>query len=147
MSFGASACTFNILGGQQLPKTTQQEVLVFWICDNLSLSYHHLKASKAAFCVLKMLHRCFSIMGKEGFPFLFGTFIEPIPEYGGQVAHIGLIGDGDCLERVQRRGTKFIKGLSNLSSSDRFAELKLYPLEPHRIRADLMLLFHLFQTG
>ena len=55
MSFGASACTFNTLGGQQLPKTTQQKVLGFWISDNLSLSYHHQKASKAAFVFL----RCF----------------------------------------------------------------------------------------
>ena len=147
MSFGASACTFNILGGQQLPKTTQQKVLGFWISDNLSLSYHHQKASKAAFCVLKMLHRSFPIMGKEDFQFLYSTYIRPILEYGSQIAHTGLIRDRDCLERVQRRGTKLVKGFSDLPYSARLAELNLYPLESRRIRGDLMLLFHLFQTG
>ena len=100
MSFGASACTFNILGGQQLLKTTQQKVLGFWISDNLSPSYHHQKASKAAFCVLKMLHRSFPIMGKEDYQFLYGTYIRPILENGSQIAHTGLIRDRDCLERV-----------------------------------------------
>ena len=119
MSFGASACTFNILGGQQLPKTTQQKVLGFWISDNLSLSYHHQKASKAAFCVLKMLHRSFPIMGKEDFPFLFSIYIMPILEYGSRIAHTGLIRDRDCLERVQRLGTKLIEGLSLLHSARR----------------------------
>ena len=147
MSFTTSACTFNILGGQQLPKTTQPKVLGFWISDNLSLSYHHQKACKAAFCVLNMLHRSFSIMGKEDFQFLLSTYIRPILEYGSQIAHSGLIRDRDCLERVQRRGTKLVKGFSDLPYSARLAELNMYPLESRRIRGDLMLLFHLFQTG
>ena len=121
MSFGASACTFNILGGQQHPKTTQQKVLGFWISDNLSLSYHHQKAIKTAFCVLKMLHRSFPIMGKEDFPFLFSTYIKSILEYGSQIAHTGLIRDIECLECVHRRGTKLIKGLSDLPYSVRLA--------------------------
>ena len=86
-------------------------------------------------------------MGKEDFPFLYGTYIRPILEYGSQVAHTGLTRDRDCLERVQRRGTKLVKGLSDLPYSTRLAELNLYPLESRRIRGDLMLLFHLFQTG
>ena len=147
MSFGASACTINILGGQQLPKTTQEKVLGFRISDNLSLSYHHQKASKAAFCVLKMLHRSFPIMGKEDFQILFSTYIRPILEYGSQIAHTGLIKGRDCLERVQRHGTKLIKSFSDLPYSAQLAELNLYPLESRRIRGDLILLFHLFQTG
>ena len=105
MSFGASPRTFNILGGQQLPETTRQKVLWFWIYDNLYPSYHHQKASKAAFCVLKMLHRSFLIMGKEDFRFLFSTYIRPILEYGSQIAHTGLIRNRDCLERLQWFGT------------------------------------------
>ena len=119
----------------------------FWISDNLSLSYHQQKASKATFCVLKMHHRSFPIMGKEDLPFLFSTYIRPILEYGSQIAHTGPIGDRDCLDRVQRCGTKLTKGLSDLRYSARLAELNLYPLESRRIRGDLMLLFHLFQTG
>ena len=147
MSFGAPACTFNILGGHQLPWTTQQRVLGFWISDYLSLSYHHQKASKAAFCVLKMLHRSFPIMGKEDFQFLYSTYIRPILEYGSQIAHTGPIRDRECLERVQILGTKLIKGLSDLPYSARLAVLNLYSLWSHRIRGDLMLPFHLFQTG
>ena len=147
MSFGASACTFNILGGQQFRKATQLEVSGFWISDNLFLSYHYQKASEPAFCVLKMLHRSCPIMGKEDFPFLFSTYIIPILKYDSQIAHNGLIGERDSLERVQMRGAKLIKGHSDLLYSARLAELNLYPLESRRIRGDLMLLFQLFQTG
>ena len=86
-------------------------------------------------------------MGKEDFQFLYSTYIRPILEYGSQIAHTGLIRDRDCLERVQRRATKLIKGFSDLPYSARLAELNLNPLESRRIRGDLMLLFHLFQTG
>ena len=112
MSFGASPCTFNILGSQKLPKTTQQNVLGFWISGNLFLSYHHRKASKDAFRVLKVLHRSFPIMEKEDFPFLFSTYIRPILKYDSHIAHTGLIRDRDCLERLPRLGTKLVKGLS-----------------------------------
>ena len=147
MYFGASACTFNILGDQQLPKTSQQKVLGFWISDNLSQSYHHQMARKAAFCVVKMLHRSFTIMGKENFSFLLSTYIRPILKCGSQITHTGLIRDRDCLERVQRIGTKLVNGLSDRPYSTRPAKLNIYPLESHRIRGDLILLFNLFQTG
>ena len=110
-------------------------------------NYHHQKASKATFCVFKMLHGSFPIMGKEDFQFLLSTYIRPILEYGSQIAHTGLIRDRDCLERVQRRGTKLIKGFFDLPYSARLAELNLYPLESRRIHGDRMLLFHVFQTG
>ena len=92
--------------------------------------------------------RCsFQIMREEDFPFLFSTYIRPILEYGSHIAHTDLIRDRGCLECVQRRGTKLIKGLSYLPYAVRLAELNFYPLESRRIRGDLMLPFHLFQSG
>ena len=147
MSFGSSPCTINILDGQQLPQTTWQKVLGLRIFDKVSPSYHHQKASKAAFCVLKMLHQPFPIIRKENFPFLFRTYIRPILEYESQIAHAGLIRGRDCLESVQRLSNKLVKVFSDLSHSARLAELNPHLLESRRIRGDLMLLFHLFQTG
>ena len=86
-------------------------------------------------------------MGKEDFPFLFSTYIRSILEYGSRIAHTGLIRDRDCLERVQRFGTKVIKGFSDLPHSARLAELNLYPLASCRIRGNPMLLLYLLQTG
>ena len=40
-----------------------------------------------------------------------------------------------------------LKASPTFSTTARLAELNLYPLESRRIRGDLMLLFHLFQTG
>ena len=169
---GASSCTFNILSVQRPQRLHNIRSWGFCIFDNLSLSCHRQKANKAAFCVLKVLHRSFPIIGKKDFPFLFSTYIRPILKYGSQIAHTGLMRDRDCLERVRRLGTKLIKDvtklimctynpaftfisacsklikdLSNLPYSARLIELNLYPLEFRRIHGDLMLLFHLFQTG
>ena len=49
--------------------------------------------------------------------------------------------DTDLLEHIQRRATKMIQGMKQLSYEDRLRELGLFCLEKRRLRDDLIVAF------
>ena len=148
MSFGGPPPhPLTIDTSREISRVDQHKVLGFWLNSNLSFSFHNQLASKAAFRVLNLIKRSFPRITREDFPFIYGTYIRPILEYGSQIVHSGLMRDQKLLERVQRSATKVVVGLHHLPYQVRLQELNLYPLEVRRIRGDLFLMFHLFQTN
>jgi len=44
----------------------------------------------------------------------------------------------ECLERIQRRATKLVKGFKRKTYEERLKVLGIYPLQQRRLRGDLM---------
>lgn len=57
---------------------------------------------------------------------LLTSHIRPVLEFCSVVWHTGYVGDTDMLERVQRRWTKDIVGLSHLDYASRLDALGLF---------------------
>jgi len=88
--------------------------------------------------ILGMVRRQFKDTDKECFTLMYSTFIRPHLEYAIQVWSPYKRRDIGCLEKVQRRATKLVKGLKNCSYEVRLAKLGLTTLEERRRRGDLI---------
>ena len=76
--------------------------------------------------------------------FLLTTHIRPIIEYCSCLWNTGYIQDLRALEKVQRRWTKQIDGMHDLSYADRLRSLNLYSVQGRLVRADLLQCWKMF---
>ncbi|MES9974252.1 MAG: reverse transcriptase family protein, partial [Candidatus Thiodiazotropha sp.] len=129
---------------QQITSLPRKKELGIWISADMSFSFHHEHTSKKAYAAWNFIKRSFPHISKNNFNFLFGTYIRPLLEYANQAVHSGLVKDINLLEKVQRRATKSVKVLRNMSYEDRLTSLNLYPLDKRRLRGDLIFVFQLF---
>ncbi|KAK3857056.1 hypothetical protein Pcinc_036668 [Petrolisthes cinctipes] len=72
------------------------------------------------------------------------SHIRPILEFGSTVWNTGYLGDLRLLESVQRRWTKHIDGLADLSYTNRLKALNLYSVQGRFLRADLIKCWKIF---
>ena len=88
-----------------------------------------------------IIRRSFKLMDMETFCLIFKALVRPHLEYASSVwipykkKHI------DSIENVQRRATKMLPGLSNLSYEERLRKLKLPSLRYRRMRGDMIEVF------
>ena len=76
-------------------------------------------------------------------PILFATLVRPHLEYGNVLWHLRFKLDADKVERVQRRATRLLPGLSNLTYEQRLEVLKLHSLFYRRRRGDMITVYKL----
>jgi hypothetical protein len=85
-------------------------------------------------------------MDNNSFKLLYTALVKPHLEYANQVWCPHLAKHIDEIENVQRRATKELPGMSNLSYPERLQKLKLPTLAYRRIRGDMIELFKIL-TG
>ena len=88
--------------------------------------------------VVGVIRRSFKKMDKEIFVQLFTSRVRPILEYGNVIWNPRLIRDIDAIERVQRRATRTVPGISTMSYPDRLRTLRLPSLVYRRARGDMI---------
>ena len=76
----------------------------------------------------------------------YTTYVRPILEYASNVWNPYLLKHISGIERVQRRFTKRIPVLHDMSYSERLAALDLESLEIRRLRADLTLYYKILNN-
>ena len=69
---------------------------------------------------------------------LYKSLVRPHLDYCIQAWRPYLKKDIETLERVQRRVTRMVEGLKNLSYEDRLRKMNLTTLETRRTRADMI---------
>lgn len=134
-------------GGQvELRNTTSIRDLGVVVDSNLLFTNHINTQICKANRVLATIRRTITSLDTRTLPMLYKTLVRPLLEYGQEVWSPLLKKDVDAIERVQRRATKLIFGLRNLTYKERLRALDLPSLVHRRFRGDLITMFKL-STG
>ena len=122
----------------EITETDTERDLGIQISKDLKWNTQAKKAACKANSVLGMLKRTFLYWDCDILKILYTTFVRPHLEYASSVWSPYLKKDIKVLELVQRRATKLVPILKNLSYADRLKKLGLTTLEERRIRGDMI---------
>nr|VZI20363.1 unnamed protein product [Spirometra erinaceieuropaei] len=114
------------LGGAALQEVEAQKDLGVLTTSSLKPSAHCSRVAKTAMSVLYAIKRAFMD---------FDDGIQAWRPWG--------VVDQNCLERVQRRATKMVRGQSSFPYATRLVNLNLFPLSYRQLRADLLQAFRI----
>ena len=130
----------------QLESTSVEKDLGVWVTKDLKPSEQCIQSARKAQAVLGMVKRQFKEIDREDFGIVYNTYVRPHLEYCVQAWSPHLQKDKACLERVQRRATRMVKGLKKFTYETRLKRLGIYSLERRRLRGDLIETFKIL-TG
>lgn len=77
---------------------------------------------------------------------LFISDVRPILDFASPIWNLGFLGQNKLLESVQRRWTKQVAGLTDLSYSDRLSALGLFSVKGRLLRQDLIYCYRIFHN-
>ena len=115
----------------------EKDIGVF-IDNTLSFERHISYAVNKANRVLAITRKTFECMDNNIFNQIFKTLVRPHLEYAAPVWSPHLTTQKELLENVQRRATKMVPGLSDLSYPERLRKLNLPTLAYRRVRGDMI---------
>ena len=114
-----------------------------YIDMNLSSDEHIKVKVKKANSLMGMIRRTFHYIDSDTFRLLFSSIIRPHLEYAAPVWNPHLQKHIDMIENVQRRATKLVPGLKNLTYKERLKQVKLPTLKYRRYRGDMLEMYKL----
>ena len=109
--------------------------------DKLKFGEHLAEKVNKANNIVGLIRRSFVNLDTEVFKPLFVTLVRPHIEYANQVWCPHLVKDIVTVENVQRRATKMVPQLKDLTYEERLRKLKLPTLAYRRERGDMIEVF------
>jgi hypothetical protein len=137
--------TSQLEAPKQIIKVQEEKDLGITCDPTMKFSKHIANCASKANQILGLVRRTFEYLDKDMFLILYKTLVRPHMEYGSTLWNPCQKKDIRCLEKVQRRATKLVKGLNNLSYSERLIRLGLPTLEYRRKRNDMIQVFKIIK--
>ena len=128
---------------QVLSQSNCEKDIGVHIDSNLKFDIHINNAVNKANRILAITRRTFECINDDTFCMLFKGLVRPHLEYAAPVWSPHLVKHKQLLENVQRRATKLVPGLYQLSYPERLKKLKLPTLAYRRARGDMIQMYKL----
>ena len=126
------------MGDTVLEETTCEKDLGVQIDNRLTFSDHINEKVNKANSIMGVVRRAFRHLDAKTFNLLYKGTVRPHLEYAVPIWNPHLKKDIKKIERVQRRATKQIPELKNMSYKERLNKLKLPTLVYRRMRGDMI---------
>ena len=124
-----------------LENVNEEKDLGVIIDNRLKFHTHTSAAIKKANSILGLIKRSFATLDEDILPLLFTSMVRPHLEYGNIIWGPHFVGDIKAVERVQKRATRMIPSLKNLSYRKRLEILNLPSLSYRRKRGSMIMIF------
>ena len=134
------------LCGKELQAVDEEKDIGVYIDRKLSFDHHISEKVKKANSMFAVLRRSFNHLDENIFAPLYKSLVRTHLEYASSVWAPFKMKHIEMLEKVQRRATRQLPGLANLSYQDRLKKLKLPSLVYRRYRGDMIEVFKIL-TG
>ena len=127
--------------GLPIDVVTEEKDLGVIISRDLKVDKQCSKAANTANRILGLIRRSIVNRSKNIMIKLYKSLVRPYLDYCIQIWKPYLNKDIITLEKVQRRFSRMVQGLTNLSYEERLKRLGLTTLETRHLRADLLEVF------
>ena len=115
-------------GPQKLGNINKEKDLGVYVTNNMKVGDQFSDAANKANRALGLVNRTFKYHNTRSFINLYKSYVRPHLEFAIQAWSPHLKKDIQTLEKVQRRATRLVYGMENLSYQERLESTGLYSL-------------------
>ena len=132
------------INGKKLEKVDEEKDLGVIVDNELKFHKHTAAAVKKANMKLGMIKKSFANLDENILPILYTSLVRSHLEYGNLIWGPHFKGDAVAVEKVQRRATKLVRTIKDLSYEGRLRRLNLPSLKHRRRRGDMIFAYKVF---